>query len=296
MNCQIISNSKITAMATQTPSNSLLLTTVPYSRLVPRRPRQLTVFAKNDSSSSSSSGTSFNPLQLNWGNISEVKSLIPVVSNPLTFGGARLKDAGTVFVAGATGQVGVRVAQMLLREGFRVRAGVPDLGAAQDLARFASDYKIISTEESKRLNAVEFMFNDAELIAKAIGNASKVVVTIGSTENGPTKEVTASDALQVVEAAQLAGVGHVAIIYDESASTASTNNVLDGISSFFNNLFSRSQPLTISEFLEKIIQTDVRYTFIKSTLTDDFSPESSYNVVVAAEGSSGANETTTKVM
>lgn len=264
--------------------------------MVPRRPRQLTVFAKNDSSSSSSSGTSFNPLQLNWGNISEVKSLIPVVSNPLTFGGARLKDAGTVFVAGATGQVGVRVAQMLLREGFRVRAGVPDLGAAQDLARFASDYKIISTEESKRLNAVEFMFNDAELIAKAIGNASKVVVTIGSTENGPTKEVTASDALQVVEAAQLAGVGHVAIIYDESASTASTNNVLDGISSFFNNLFSRSQPLTISEFLEKIIQTDVRYTFIKSTLTDDFSPESSYNVVVAAEGSSGANETTTKVM
>ena len=41
-------------------------------------------------------------------------------------------------------------------------------------------------------------FKDAESIAKAIGNASKVVVTIGSAENGPTSEVSASDALQVI--------------------------------------------------------------------------------------------------
>lgn len=295
-------------------TNSFLLTTTPHSRLVLKSPRQLTVFAKNagpfpsfrlrkpaaDNEASSSEGegqagdkTNFNPFQFKWGNISDdVKSLIPVVgSSPGLAGPGRRKDAGTVFVAGAAGQVGVRVAQMLLCEGFSVRAGVPDLDAAQELARFASAYKIISTEESKRLNAVESLFDNAEAIAKAIGNASKVVVTIGPTEDGPTEEVTTSEALQVVEAAQLAGVSHVAIIYDDqSASVASTNNVLDGFSMFFNNLFSRSQPLTVDEFLEKIIQMDVKYTFIRTALTDDFSPESSYNVVVAAEGSAGAND------
>jgi hypothetical protein len=138
---------------------------------------------------------------------------------------------------------------------------------------------------------VESSFDDANSIAKAIGNASKVVVTIGPTENGPTAEVSTTDALQVILAAQLAGVGHVAVIYDDNKNGASTstNNVLDGISSFFNNLFSKSQPLSIQEFLQKVVETDVKYTLIKTSLTDDFSPESSYNVVVLGEESTGGS-------
>lgn len=151
-------------------------------------------------------------------------------------------------------------------------------------------WQIISNEESKRLNAVGSSFEDAESIAKAIGNASKVVVTIGPGENGPNAGVTTSDALQVIEGAGLANVGHVAIVYDGSSSIASTNNVLDGISSFFNNLFARSQPLTITEFLQKLVTTDISYTLIKTKLTEDFAPESSYNLVVSAEGSAGAND------
>lgn len=150
--------------------------------------------------------------------------------------------------------------------------------------------QIISKEEAKRLNAVQSSFDDTESIAKAIGNASKVVVTIGATENGPTAEVSISDALQVVQAAQLAGAGHVAVIYDDSSAGTSTYNVLDGITSFFNNIFSRSQPLTVQEFLQKVIETDVKYTFIKTSLTDDYTPESSYNVVVVGEESTGAND------
>jgi hypothetical protein len=139
---------------------------------------------------------------------------------------------------------------------------------------------------------VESSFDDANSIAKAIGNASKVVVTIGPTENGPTAEVSTTDALQVILAAQLAGVGHVAVIYDDNknGTSTSTNNVLDGISSFFNNLFSKSQPLSIQEFLQKVVETDVKYTLIKTSLTDDFSPESSYNVVVLGEESTGSND------
>ncbi|GMH12736.1 hypothetical protein Nepgr_014577 [Nepenthes gracilis] len=296
-------------MAKSLASNSFVLTTTTHStRLTFKNPR-LTVVAKRsgpfpplrrgkqaggddstrEESGGESSSSNFFGL-FNFGKLSEANSFIPVASSPPALLSSRRKDPGTVFVAGATGQVGARIAQTLLREGFKVRAGVPELDSAQELARFAAKYKIISNEESKRLNAVESTFQDAESIAKAIGNASKVVVTIGPLENGATAEVTTSDALQVVEAAQLAGVGHVAIIYDESVVAASTYNVLDGISSFFSNLFSKSQPLTLPEFLQKVVETDVRYTLVKTRLTDDFLPESSYNVVVAAEGNGGAND------
>lgn len=133
---------------------------------------------------------------------------------------------------------------------------------------------------------MESAFGDAESIARAIGNASKVVVTVGPAEYGPAAEVTTSDALKVVEAAKLASVGHVAIICDGSTG-GSTYNVLDGISSFFNNLFSRAQPLTFAEFLQKVVETDISYTLIKTQLTEDYSAESEYGLVMAAEGISG---------
>lgn len=92
----------------------------------------------------------------------------------------------------------------------------------------------------------------------------------------------------MVQAAELAGVSHVAIVYDGTIS-GSTYNVLDGITSFFGNLFAKSQPLTISDLIEKVAQTDVAYTLIKTSLTEDFSPEKAYNVVVSAEGSNSGS-------
>ncbi|KAL3518146.1 hypothetical protein ACH5RR_020735 [Cinchona calisaya] len=296
-------------MAPALSSNSFFLNVpTPHSRISLKKQRP-TVFAKKagpfsgfqfgkpvDDSSSSGVGQEENsgnssPFKFNFGKLPDVNFLVPAVNSPasgLSF--VRRKDPGTVFVAGATGQAGVRIAQALLREGFKVRAGVPDLGAAQELALLAAKYKIITNDESRRLNAVESNFKDAEAIAKAIGNASKVVVTIGPLENGPTAEVTATDALQVIQAAQLANVGHVAIICDGSSLSASTYNVLDGITSFFNNIFSRSAPLTIPEFLQKLVETGLSYTLIKTNLAEDYLPESSYNIVVSAGGSAGATE------
>lgn len=135
---------------------------------------------------------------------------------------------------------------------------------------------------------MESTFEEAESIAKAIGPAAKVVVTIGPAEKGPSAEVTTDDALQVVRGAQLAGVGHVAVVYDSATgiSGPSTYNVLDGITSFFANLFDRSQPLTLEEFLSKVVETDVSYTLIKTCLTEDYATESSYALVVSKEGTS----------
>ncbi|GAB2274409.1 hypothetical protein Dimus_009175 [Dionaea muscipula] len=299
-------------------SPSFLLPTPPHSRSSPNH-RRLTVSAKRlgpgtgpfpsffqprksaDAGDSSpeeirdgvGAAPSSNPLGLlfNLGKLPEARALVPVVGISPAKLSSRRKDPDTVFVAGATGVVGIRLVRSLLRQGFKVRAGVPDLDAAQELARFASAYKIISSDESRLLNAVESTFEDAESIAKAIGNASKVVVTIGPSEDGPDDEVTTLDALQVVEAAQLAGASHVSIIYDDSTPTGfGYNKVFDGISSFFNNLFSKRQPVSVSDFLQKVVETNVRYTFIRTRLSDDAVPESSYNLVVAAEGSTGSND------
>ncbi|KAI3830045.1 hypothetical protein L1987_04177 [Smallanthus sonchifolius] len=285
-------------MAPSLTANSFLLTTSPHSRLASlKKPRRLIVCAKKSGTSPAGDveTENSNPFRFNFdfGKVSDVKSLIPVVSKPSSSGTlfGKRKDPNTVFVAGATGQAGIRIAQTLLRQGFSVRAGVPELGAAQDLARLAVNYKVISTEESKRLNAVESSFQDPEAIAKAIGNATKAVVTIGPCENGPTAAVTTAEALQLIQGAQLAGVSHVTIIYDASpASFASTNNVLDGFSSFFNNLFSKSQTLTLKEFIDGLVATDLKYTLIKTKLADDSASESSYNFVVTAEGITVEND------
>ncbi|CAO2210587.1 unnamed protein product [Urochloa humidicola] len=204
-------------------------------------------------------------------------------------GGRGRKDPQTVFVAGATGQAGVRIAQTLLRQGFAVRAGVPDLAAAQELARLAAAYGLISPAEARRLNAVQSGFDDPEAIAKSIGPAAKVVVTVGPAEKGPEGGgVTTDEALRVVQAADLASAAHVVVVYDEGAGGGggSTYNVLDGFTSFFNNLFSRVQTLTLSQFLSKVVETNVSYTLVKASLTDDYSPESSFALVLAKEGAS----------
>uniref|UniRef100_A0ACD5TJY5 Uncharacterized protein n=1 Tax=Avena sativa TaxID=4498 RepID=A0ACD5TJY5_AVESA len=235
------------------------------------------------------------------GKFTDAKSLIPAFPSQATgslfAAGRGKKDPQSVFVAGATGQTGVRIAQTLLRQGFSVRAGVPDLASAQELARLAAAYGLISPTEARRLNAVESDFVDSEAIAKSIGPAAKVVITVGPAEKGPEGGVvTTDDALRVVQAADLAGVAHVVVVYDEGAggfSGASTNSVLDGFTSFFSNLFSRVQTLPVSEFLSKVVETDLNYTLVKASLTDDYNPESSYGLVLAKEDSSTTSSTDT---
>ncbi|XP_074587881.1 protein PLASTID TRANSCRIPTIONALLY ACTIVE 16, chloroplastic [Curcuma longa] len=232
---------------------------------------------------------------VDFGKLPDAKSLVPAIASAPSaslFAGSRRKDPSSVFVAGATGQASARIAWALLRQGFTVRAGVSDLAAAQDVARLAAAYKIISPEESRRLNAVESPFDDAEAIAKAIGPAAKVVVTVGAAEKGPTAELTTNEAFEVVRAAKLAGVGHVAVVYNAGPAgfaVQSTGNVLDGITSFFSNLFAQGQSLTVGELLRKMVELDVSYTLIKAALTDDYAAENSYALTVVEEGkASGA--------
>ena len=45
---------------------------------------------------------------------------------------------------------------------------------------------VLSREEAKRLNAEQFDCKDADSMVKALGNASKVIVAIGTGEDGGT--------------------------------------------------------------------------------------------------------------
>ncbi|PWA64606.1 NAD(P)-binding domain-containing protein [Artemisia annua] len=75
------------------------------------------------------------------------------------------------------------------------------------------------------------------------------------------------------------GFSNIAIFYDTAPPTfTSTNIVLDGISSFFNNLFAKSQWLPFKDFLDGFIEMDLQYTL---------TAEGSYNFVPTVEGITG---------
>lgn len=152
--------------------------------------------------------------------------------------------------------------------------------------------QVISREEAKRLNAVEFDFKNVDSVAKAIGNASKVVVTVGPVEDGPRGQVSVNDALRVIEAAQLANVNHFVAVYEPGTGSVA-DGPLAGISSFFSNLFNRGTggAKDDMDLLYSLVETDLKYTFIRTPSTegvDDYSPSTS-NLVVAAEGVSDSS-------
>jgi hypothetical protein len=212
----------------------------------------------------------------------------------LSFGRGRRQDPRTVFVAGATGQTGSRISQQLLHAGFNVRGGVGDLFFAQQLAEFATQYGVISREEAKRLNAVEFDFKDVNSIAKALGNASKVVVTIGPAEDGPRSKVTVEDALRVLEAAQVANAGHFIVVSEPGAKN---DGPLAGISAFFSSLFSGGSVAQDAYLIDSVVESDLTFTVIKTGSTegvDDASQDTS-NLVVSAEGASDTGGKVSKI-
>lgn len=231
---------------------------------------------KNLGSSSKSKGA---------GGTAKGGALVPATTRELSFSLPRRQDPRTVFVAGATGQIGARTVQKLLRQGFNVRAGVRDLFAAQELAEFATQYGVVSREEAKRLNAVEFDFKSVESIAKAIGGATKVVVTIGPSEDGPKSKVSFEDASNVVEAAKLANIVNIVVVY-EPGSGAGDDNPLTGLASFFSGLFSKPAAASISDLLNQVVDSDMSYTLLKTSLTDGIDDVSSamQNIDLRKEG------------
>eukprot|EP00244_Chara_vulgaris_P009484 TRINITY_DN4041_c0_g1_i6.p1 TRINITY_DN4041_c0_g1~~TRINITY_DN4041_c0_g1_i6.p1 ORF type:complete len:653 (-),score=140.85 TRINITY_DN4041_c0_g1_i6:734-2692(-) len=200
------------------------------------------------------------------------------------FGGrGRRADPSTVFVAGATGQTGVRIVKELLRAGFSVRAGVPDLEEAEQLASIASKYELITRDEAKRLSVVQCDQSDGESIAAAIGNAGKVVITVGPQENGPRGKFEVNDALAMVDAAAEARATHFVLV-SKSGSSAGGG---DGLFGFLSALRGGGSAAAYEKkVINKLVESGLTYTIMWTGPTEsvDDSYAAQANVIIESEG------------
>ncbi|CAI7838929.1 unnamed protein product [Closterium sp. NIES-53] len=214
----------------------------------------------------------------------------------------RPADRKTVFVAGATGLTGARVVVELLSAGLSVRAGVEDLSDAQQLAELAAKYKVITGEEAKRLNFVEYSASDSEFTAKSIANAGTVVVTLGAGENGPSGNLEVDEALSLARAAILANAPAFVLVSDFAAAPAGVavkgkNSGGDGgggliaaILNFFRSLAGRKgESASYSSVLTELVEADaLDYTVLRVGKFEADSSAYRTNLVVGEEGSIAA--------
>lgn len=96
-------------------------------------------------------------------------------------------DPNTVFVAGASGRLGLRVVRELAEAGFKVRAGVRSQEKAEIysdmLAELSETIGPLDKAASNRIQLVYCNLDDPDSITPAIGNASRVVCTVGAAES-----------------------------------------------------------------------------------------------------------------
>ncbi|CAI5986117.1 unnamed protein product [Closterium sp. NIES-65] len=214
----------------------------------------------------------------------------------------RPADRKTVFVAGATGLTGARVVVELLSAGLSVRAGVEDLSDAQQLAELAAKYKVITGEEAKRLNFVEYSASDSEFTAKSIANAGTVVVTLGAGENGPSGNLEVDEALSLARAAILANAPAFVLVSDFAAAPAgvavksksggggSGGGLIAAILNFFRSLAGKKgDTASYSSVLTELVEADaLDYTVLRVGKFEADSSAYRTNLVVGEEGSIAA--------
>ena len=97
------------------------------------------------------------------------------------------KDPMTVFVAGSSGRLGIRVVYELAAAGFKVRAGVRSQDKADafddELDDLCSRIGELDRRARSQINLVYCDLQDEESIVPAIGNASRVVCAVGAAES-----------------------------------------------------------------------------------------------------------------
>lgn len=97
------------------------------------------------------------------------------------------KDPMTVFVAGSSGRLGIRVVYELAAAGYKVRAGVRSQDKADafddELDDLCSRIGDLDRRARSQINLVYCDLQDEESITPAIGNASRVVCAVGAAES-----------------------------------------------------------------------------------------------------------------
>lgn len=96
------------------------------------------------------------------------------------------KESQTVFVAGASGRLGIRIVHQLAAAGFRVRAGVRSEEKAERLLNqldvLGETLGPLSRQDEARIKCVLFDLEDPETLVPALGSASRVVCAVGAAD------------------------------------------------------------------------------------------------------------------
>lgn len=97
------------------------------------------------------------------------------------------RDPKTVFVAGSSGRLGIRVVYELAAAGFKVRAGVRSQDKADsfddELDALCERIGELDRRARSLINLVYCDLQDEESIVPAIGNASRVICAVGAAES-----------------------------------------------------------------------------------------------------------------
>lgn len=97
------------------------------------------------------------------------------------------QDPMTVFVAGSTGRLGIRIVRELAAAGFKVRAGVRSQERADEfderLDLLCESIGDLDRKARSQIKVVYCDLQDEESIKPAIGNASRVICAVGAAES-----------------------------------------------------------------------------------------------------------------
>lgn len=128
----------------------------------------------------------------------------------------------TVFVAGATGRLGVRIVRELAAAGFNVRAGVRSAdrveALGQALAALDGALGPLGAAASSRIKAVVCDLEDEGTIGPAIGGASRVVCAASASERDLTRDLSSPRRIdnegtqRLIAAAAAAGVDQFVLV------------------------------------------------------------------------------------
>lgn len=79
------------------------------------------------------------------------------------------KGSRKVFVAGATGQTGIRIVKELIAQGFKVRAGVRDIESAKSIIPRDADVELVQADVTESANKLATAIGEVEAVICATG-------------------------------------------------------------------------------------------------------------------------------
>ncbi|KAL3138363.1 hypothetical protein ABBQ32_006166 [Trebouxia sp. C0010 RCD-2024] len=193
---------------------------------------------------------------------------------------------GDVFVVGGDGQLAARIVQELLRNGFKVTAGVSDIKGARAGLDFAKRFEIIKGSETKNIRLQEVDLSDASAIAAALPRNARVLVAVGDSLGGQKADARLLD--RALSAASEKGAQQFILVTPLGGGASAGG--------FLGNLFgggggSSKKP---SKIEQQVSGSGLDFVIVRTAKSDGDAPLGDSGVAVTPQGSLTSSSKVTK--